>query len=392
MNHNERSHHRTCFYFDQGLCRSCELMGKSIEDTLSRKSAKLHKLFPETPLKEFVSLEDFKGSRQKAKLAIFPQENSVGLGIYDLHKTIDLSQCPLYSEQFQKLIAQIKNFLVACQIPAYSIKQRTGEGKFVIINESLELDSSNRYMIRLVLRSKESVDRIKKQLPNFLQQNPAVDVVSVNIQPLPAAILEGEEEIILTDKKYFNNRVGEISLNLAVKSFSQINSRVAHHLYQYVADTLKSHQIQSLFDLYCGVGGFSFFAQKFLKKSVGVEISKEAISAALKTKAELQTNHLEFFAEDAGEFLSQMSEVPDAVIVNPPRNGLNHQTIDLLLKNPFKLLVYSSCNPDTLKRDHQELSKEYELLSLKPFDLFMMTEHFEVVAVYQRKAFLAASK
>lgn len=393
MIQNKHSHLKTCFYFDQGLCRSCELMDKTIVETLSIKTDKLKKLFPEIQILNFESLDHFLGSRQKAKLAVFSNNNSIGLGLYDLQKTTDLTECPLYSDEFQQLIAEIKNFILDCQIPAYSIQERKGEIKFVIINESLSANNDqNRYMIRFVLRSRESLDRIKKQLPHFLQKNKNIELFSVNIQPLPAAILEGEEEIILTENKYFKNKVGDIALNLTVKSFSQVNTRVANLLYKYVADTLQAYKIQSLFDLYCGVGGFSFFASAKLSKSVGVEISKEAIGAALKTKEELGLKHLEFYTDDAGEFLAKMSELPDAVVVNPPRNGLNQKAVELLLKNSFKLLIYSSCNPETLKRDHLELSKEYELISLKPFDLFMMTDHFEVVAIYQRKDFLAASK
>lgn len=392
MNQNQWSHHKTCFYFDQGLCRSCEYMDKTIPETLKLKEDKLKSLFPSTEIQNFESLEHFKGSRQKAKLAVFPLEEGVGLGLYDLNKTTDLSQCPLYSDEFQKLILAIKDFIMNCQISPYIITEKKGEIKFVIINESLEKNAQNRYMIRFILRSKESLDRIKKQLPLFLERCENVDLFSVNIQPKHAAILEGDEEIILTKQNYFKNTVGDIQLNLAVKSFSQVSSQIAAKLYLYVAQVLKSNNIQTLFDLYCGVGGFSFFAEKVVTKCVGVEISKEAIQAATETKRERQSNHLEFFSADAGEFLSKESILPDAVVVNPPRNGLNQKAIELLLQNPFKLLIYSSCNPETLKRDHLELEKEYQLISLKPFDLFMMTEHFEVVAVYQRKAFFAASK
>ena len=79
-------------------------------------------------------------------------------------------------------------------------------------------------------------------------------------------------------------------------------------------------------------------------------------------------------------------ENPDVLIVDPPRAGLHPDTIlDILDKSPERI-VYVSCNPTTQARDAAELCKEkYELVKLRPVDMFPHTPHVENVATLIRK-------
>lgn len=389
------SHHSPCSYFEQGICRSCNMMGDEIEKgrqkKLSAGMAKLQASFPNVSLLPFFGLADFRGSRQKAKLACFEDAGSetLQLGIYNLNEKLSLADCPLYTISMQKVIQGTKTFLEKANIKAYDIVKRTGEGKFVLITESLPYsqESENTYMVRLVLRSKEGLDRLKKCTAGFLNEYPEIKLLSVNIQPEPKAILEGEEEILLNGTEVFINGYKNHQLNLTVRSFSQINSFVAFHLYDYVKDLLKNFQVTGLLDLYCGVGGFSLSASDILDQVWGVEISEEAVKMANLKAMELGKKNFLYEAGDVEKLLQKKSkaEYPKAVIVNPPRAGLSAKTVEFLCESDIPHLIYSSCSPETFTRDALILKERYELLTLKPFDMFMMTDHFEVVGHFQLK-------
>lgn len=389
------THHNPCSYFEQGVCRSCNLMGESVEGGREKKLQefleKLKDSFPKIALEPFFGLADFRGSRQKAKLACFEQQKTgdLQLGIYTLTEQVSLEDCPLYTPAMQKVILGTKRLLEDAKIKAYDIMKRSGEAKFVLITESLPYHGENdhTFMVRLVLRSKEGLDRLQKRSVNFLQEYPQIKLLSVNIQPEPKAILEGDEEIFLNGTETFINGYQDQKLNLTVRSFSQINSYVAFHLYQYVKDLLLAKKITSLLDLYCGVGGFSLTAREVLSEVWGVEISKDAVKMANKSAKDFGKEKFHYEAGDVEKILHSKSklEYPQAVIVNPPRAGLSAKTIEFLNGSQIQHLIYSSCNPETFKRDALMLNQHYELISLVPFDMFMMTSHFEVVGYFQLK-------
>lgn len=385
------SYHKPCSYFEQGVCRSCTLMGSTVDSGRAQKwlpkAREIVEIFPKVEVLEFFGLDRFVGSRQKAKLAVFRDEHArLQLGIYNLKEKVSLENCPLYSNALQNIIKVTKELLIEAKVLPYHIESKTGEAKFIIITESLPYTDKahSSFMLRIVLRSKESLDRIKKTAIDFLKKNPEIELMSVNIQPLAAAVLEGDEEILLTENAYFVNGFKDHKLNLTVKSFSQINSYVGFALYEYVKNLIQVNQIKNILDLYCGVGGFSLTARDVVSKAFGVEISKEAISAANLSKNELGLTQYNYEAGDVETIIQYKNFSADGIIVNPPRAGLKPSIIKFINDSSVEYLIYSSCNPETFLRDCTLLKEHYNLISIKPFDMFMMTDHFEVVGFFKK--------
>src|SRR5690606_19049561 len=144
--------------------------------------------------------------------------------------------------------------------------------------------------------------------------------------------------------------------------------------------------IHSFLDLYCGVGAFSFYAGKHCPNVLGVEISDAAIFYANKAKERNNSAHVNFLASDVENFLeTQQTANYDAVMVNPPRRGLNASIITHIMRLASTYLFYSSCNVETLHRDILQLEGQYQLHSLQIFDMFPFTSHFETLALLTRK-------
>lgn len=377
-----------CHWFNINHCRSCVLLSRSYEETLAIKEQKLKSLFPgiSSFLKPTVGLKNrVSGSRNKAKLAVFAAHpEDIQFGFYDGEMNFfALESCPLHMQGLNDLLPVLKKKLLEFKIFPYSLKEKKGELKFVIISRS---DGRDELLVRFVLRSKESLDRLKK-LSKFLQAElPVIKVVTANIQPEHKAILEGEEEIVISEEKNIVHQFGDIQINLGPRSFFQVTPEIAGHLYSTVGRLVKDYAIQSFLDLYCGVGAFSFFAAASCPKVHGVEISKEAIACADSSK-KLNTSigDLKFAALDVEYFLQVKKDKYDAVLVNPPRRGLNTSIIKNILENDPRVIIYSSCNVETLVRDFELLKSHYDISHAQIFDMFPYTEHFETLFILDRK-------
>ena len=90
-------------------------------------------------------------------------------------------------------------------------------------------------------------------------------------------------------------------------------------------------------------------------------------------------------AGDVEKIFSNLMEkkqvYPDVIIVDPPRKGLDNNTINNILAVKPKKIVYISCNPATMVRDMKLLSENYEIGNIQPVDMFPFTSHVECVSL-----------
>ena len=376
-----------CTYFLHSHCRSCNLLDKSYTDSLFLKESELQKLFPQnnTFLKPTVGLtHKIEGSRSKAKFSVFLENNEITFGLYRSDGTPwELESCPLHSSGINELLPPLKIILKKYQIIPYDLKSKTGELKYLLLSKSGENDSVE-FLLRFILRSKECLDRLKKAVSEIQAISPTIKVITANIQPIHKAILEGDEELILTSDSAIIHQFDEFKLALGARSFFQVTPQIAKSLYNAVADSVSVNTPKSLIDLYCGVGAFSFYASRHCSDITGVEISKEAISCA-KNSATQNGSQINFVAMDVEEYLSKSVQKFEAVLVNPPRRGLNSSIIKLIQDISPEYIYYSSCNAVTMARDFSELEENYQIQSLQIFDMFPYTSHYETLMCLIRK-------
>ncbi|MDO9183157.1 MAG: 23S rRNA (uracil(1939)-C(5))-methyltransferase RlmD [Bacteriovorax sp.] len=376
-----------CSYFLQSHCRSCNLLDKSYAETLLLKESELKKLFTQTNIlmKPTMGLaENVPASRSKAKFAVFLDNNELKFGFYQSDGTPrELEHCPLHAEGLNSLLPKLKNILNEYKIIPYDLKTKKGELKYLLLSKSGD-DESSEFLIRFVLRSKESLDRLKNSLGEILAINSKIKVVTVNIQPIHQAIIEGDEELILTENLAIIHQFDEFKLALGARSFFQVTPQIAKKLYNTVADNILLDAPVSLIDLYCGVGAFSFYASRYCPSVTGVEISKEAIECA-KNSVSMNKSKIGFHAMDVEVFLQKSTAYFDAVLINPPRRGLNSAIIKMINTISPKYIYYSSCNAETMARDFKELEHRYDVKSLQIFDMFPNTSHYETLMCLVKK-------
>ena len=180
-----------------------------------------------------------------------------------------------------------------------------------------------------------------------------------------------------------NNK--KVSFRIGPVSFFQTNPVQAGNLFRLAAEYLSPKGHEVVYDLYTGAGAIANYISPYVSKVIGIESVASAVAdAGINSEINSNTN-LHFFAAEAEklltpEFISANGH-PDAVITDPPRNGMHEKVIQTLLSVLPQKIIYVSCNPATQARDIFLLKQRYNLEECRPVDMFPHTQHVENVAL-----------
>jgi 23S rRNA (uracil1939-C5)-methyltransferase len=178
---------------------------------------------------------------------------------------------------------------------------------------------------------------------------------------------------------------GKLFFKISPSSFFQPNTLQAEKLYDTALNLLEPFKPFLIYDLYCGTGTLAMAASAKAKQVIGIELSPEAV---LDAKENLQRNNLSnctFLQGDVGKTLATLHTMADAVIVDPPRAGLDPLAMQHLLKLQPKVILYISCNPLTQAENIREfIQGGYRIQTLQPVDQFPHTYHIENIALLVR--------
>lgn len=411
-----------CQLHDASLCRSCPNLDLPLAQQLQLKQSAVQATLT-GQVETAAWLEPFASApshfRNKAKLAVSGTTHAPVLGLVDrFDNGTDLTSCPLHVNEIKAALAPLTRAITRMGLQPYSIVKRRGELKHVLITAS----ANGQLMVRFVLRSTAQLPAIRKGASRLQSELPGLRVLSVNIQPRPSAILEGEREIILSqdstldmplylpelgaDGVVVNNKKSVLPLVLPPQSFFQTNSDVAAGLYAQARAWARDYaggqagvltgepgaggahpdatqSSQSIWDLYCGVGGFALALAQPGAQVLGVEVSAPAIDGARAAAARLglTSPQVRFEAGDAS-VLDASGQVyghdkPDLLVVNPPRRGIGELAASIE-GSGIKRVLYSSCNPASLAKDLEVMSR-YRVRRARLFDMFPHTNHAEVL-------------
>ncbi|MFL6106333.1 MAG: 23S rRNA (uracil(747)-C(5))-methyltransferase RlmC [Marmoricola sp.] len=369
-----------CHHFDAGRCRSCTWLPVPYADQLVAAERDCRELLGEDMnwRASFASAEE--GFRNKAKMVVTGTVEAPRLGILGEGASgVDLRDCGVHEPVIQAALPVLADFVTRANLVPYDVATRRGELKFVLVTAS----PAGELMVRLVSRSQEPVARIRKHLSWLSQAVPHLRVVTVNVQPEHKAVLEGELEIVLTDDQALTMTVNGQDLLLRPQSFFQTNTAVAAGLYREAVAWVEELSPSSLWDLYCGVGGFALHLAAPDRTTIGVESIAEAIESARQTARRSGAAAL-FEVGDATAFATAAEHGPDLVVVNPPRRGIGTELATWLQGSEVRHVLYSSCNPTSLAADLESMPG-LRATRARLFDMFPQTAHSELLVLLERR-------
>lgn len=377
-------------------CGGCNLRHIKYEETLKMKQNAVQSLINKTLKNEVkalnvIGMEKPYHYRNKVQYPLgVDKEGKKQIGIFAnrTHEIIPMEKCFIQDERSEKIAKFIYEFIVRNNISVYDEKTKKGLFRHIVIKVGKK---TNEIMCILVINEKNFKE--EKQLVNELKEKfPQIKTIVKNINMKNTNVVLGTENINLYGNGYITDILGEFTFNISPLSFYQINPVQAEKLYNIGVKQAKISKEDIVFDLYCGIGTISLFMAKYAKKVYGVEIVEQAIEDAKENAKINNVNNVEFIAGDAeivlDDLINNKNIIPDVVMVDPPRKGLDNKSIENIIKIRPKRVVYISCNPASLVRDLSKFENVYEISDIQLVDMFPFTSHVECCAVMTLKSSL----
>jgi 23S rRNA (uracil1939-C5)-methyltransferase len=193
--------------------------------------------------------------------------------------------------------------------------------------------------------------------------------------------LAGQEAVVMAGEGSLVMAVNARPFRVSAGSFFQVNTGAAGKMVEYLLEQLPVTTTTTLLDVYCGVGLFSAFYAPRVGRLVGIEASPSACADFVLNLDEF--DNVDLYEAPAELVLPSLDFSPQAVILDPPRAGLERRALEALLALGPERIAYVSCDPSTLARDAARLiTGGYRLRSVAPFDLFPQTYHIESISLF----------
>lgn len=347
--------HPVCPYFDN--CGGCDLMHLSYQDQIQFKQNKIVDIMRkfagvnQDKIKSIIFSNNPLYYRNKVT---FQYDNYVGFYGKKSHDVVAIDHCFIATVKINKILEKIKQ-LSLNHVERVVVKADDKIKEAMIIFEGNDLIAEQEY-----------VEKLK-------------DIVTSII-----IVKNGREKVIYgSDCILFP--LNQYQFEVSPSSFFQVNLEQCEKLYQKVVESADITTEDVVLDLYCGTGTIGIYVSKFAKKVYGVEINCDAVRNANKNKKRNHIENIEFFCGDCGKIVPKLKIRPTIVIVDPPRKGLDKNTVTQLLKWNCRKIVYVSCDPMTLARDLKLLQEKYEVIEITPVDMFPNTSHVECCTLLSLK-------
>ncbi len=374
-------------------CGGCDLRHIKYEQTLKMKQNAVQALVNKTlknkiEVKETLGMENPFFYRNKAQYPVgVNKEGEPIIGVFAnrTHEVIPIKNCLIQNPKSEAIAKFILEFIKEKNISIYN--EKTGKGFFrhIVIKVGIK---TNEIMCIFVINGKKFP--YEEELVEKLKQNyPEIKTIVKNINMKNTNVILGQENINLYGNGYIEDVLGKYKFKISPLSFYQVNPKQAEKLYNLGIEMAEVSKEDTVFDLYCGIGTISLFIAKYAKKVYGVEIVEQAIKDAKQNAKINNIENVQFIAGDTKIVLEDLiykkGIIADIVIFDPPRKGLDNNSINNILKIKLKKIVYISCNPATLVRDLALFEELYEVKTIIPVDMFPFTKHVECICVLELK-------
>ena len=344
---------------------------------------------------EYKSLDDVVGMgiplnyRNKAQYPVrktVDGKSKIGFYAKRSHVVVENEECLIQNEEIDKLSKEIFKLLLLKGFSGYDEQTGNGDIRHILIRRGYH---TSEIMVVIVINNKDIFEDVRmEEIVNILKENDLIKTIVLNLNLSKTNEILGKDEKIIYGNGYITDYIGKYRYYISSKSFFQVNTIQAEVLYNILKEKLKLKGNEILFDLYSGVGSIGIFLSDSVKQVYGIEIEKQAVKMA---NMNLTLNHVSNAEYIAGSVEDKIVEFekrnikPDIIVVDPPRKGLDLESIEYIIKFRPKKIGYVSCNPATFARDLKLLSQYYETNVITPVDLFPNSEHIECVTVLNLK-------
>ena len=383
-----------------GVCGGCLYQSLPYEEQLKIKEEQIKALL-DSVCKSY-EFEGIKGSpisdgyRNKMEFS-FGDEYKGGPLALGMHKRgsfydiVNTPQCQIVHEDFRKILTATLEYFTEKGMGYYRKLQHEGYLRHLLVRRAVK---TGEILVALVTSGQtgaagmpESLEAEKVLLEEWKEtllalkmEGSFAGILHIRNDTL-ADVVQSDETTVLYGKGYFYEELLGLKFQITPFSFFQTNSLGAEVLYETARGYVGETKDKVVFDLYSGTGTISQIIAPVAKKVVGVEIVEEAVGAAKENAEANGLHNCEFIAGDVLKVIDEITEKPDLIILDPPRDGIHPKALDRIINFGVDYLVYISCKPTSLVRDLVILQERgYKLERAVAVDMFPATANCETIA------------
>ncbi|MFN2337025.1 MAG: 23S rRNA (uracil(1939)-C(5))-methyltransferase RlmD, partial [Bacteroidales bacterium] len=303
-------------------------------------------------------------------------------GIYD--KVLDINECLLMSEPSDSIRNEVRRYALEKGLAFYDFREHRGFLRTIFVR----IASGGEVMVVLVTTDSHAEDR-ERLLSHLAERFPEITSLYYIINTKKNDSIADLVPVHFRGSEYITEEMEGLSFRIGPKSFFQTNSSQAARLYGIVREFAQLKGDENVYDLYTGTGTIACYLASGASRVTGLEYIEEAVADARMNALANGIGNAEFIAGDIKDIFNEklFSERgrPDVIITDPPRAGMHGDVTLAMLRSGAEKIVYVSCNPATQARDIDILSSGYDVLRVRPVDMFPHTFHVENVVLLEKK-------
>ena len=377
-------------------CGGCMYQTMSYEEQLKMKENQVKSLL-QAAVGEDVDLhwEGIHGSpiefgyRNKMEFSFGDEfkDGPLSLGLHKKGSTYDVltaSDCKLVHPDMTAILSCVLDFFTELGAVHYKKMQHTGYLRHLLLRRGV---TSGEILVHVITTSQAQYDYapLVSRLLALPLEGKIVGIMHI-INDSLSDVVQSDETQILYGQDYFYETLLGLRFKISTFSFFQPNSLAAEVLYSIVRDYIGDTKDKEVFDLYSGTGTIAQLLASVAKEVIGVEIVEEAVEAAKVNAALNGLTNCRFIAGDVLKALDDLTEKPDMIVLDPPRDGIHPKALPKILAYGVENIVYISCKPTSLARDLPSfLAAGYQIQRTCSVDQFCETVHCETVVMLSHK-------
>lgn len=304
------------------------------------------------------------------------------------HHLFPIRSCSLEDGMATAVLQTVRQMATRFSISPFDEDRGTGDLRHILIRTGWK----TRETMVVLVTAKKDFPHKDDFVSAIHQKNPnVVTVVQViNNEKTSMVIPKDSEEIILWGKGYIVDNLCGLDFRISAKSFYQVNPEMAERLYEIAMNMARLRPTDTVIDAYCGTGTIGLVAaSRGVKEVIGIESNPDAVKDA-KLNAEANgISNARFIVDDASKWLKSAQKEGqkcDVLFLDPPRAGSSEEFLAAAGRMEPEVIVYISCNPETLARDLRYIVRflPYKVLGIQPVDLFPGSESIETVVLLSK--------
>lgn len=304
-------------------------------------------------------------------------------GAFD--KILNVEKCWLQADPSNDIRNGIREIAIEQKLSFYDMKLHRG----FMRNVMFRITTLGEIMV--IVSVKENREKaIEQLLSAIMDRFPQITTLMYCVNHKMNDYILDLPILTYSGKGYVEEMLGSVNFQIGPKSFFQTNTKQAERLFDTVVDFCEFKGDENVYDLYTGIGSIALYLADKVGHVVGIEEIGPAIEDAKDNAARNGLVNTTFYAGDVKDILTEdfaeKHGKPDVLITDPPRAGMHDKVVKMLLQLEAPKLIYVSCNPATQARDVALLHEKYDVVKVRPVDMFPHTHHVENVALLHLRA------